>query len=486
MSQETALNSRLGSLWIQPDGPNTEPKFLGCHELGDFEEGIGDVKIIRKFSKTGKGWETIGQTKSPPDKINTTIETIALSTVDWLEKLGSGWTLFALQREAGRPDNPTNYVRAVIFNNASVQAIGYSGVVSREEEKESTIKASISAWPPLLRTGKPVARRQTTTETSGINSGFFFGQYSSSESAETSDRGVVSTSGSTSTKANLLSTVDNGITWTSQVGAYANNQKIMSIAGFPVTGEDARILAAVDASISAGSGQGSVSYSDDLGVSWNTNSVGGATDGLGALKSNALFALDASRVFLATRAGKIYKSEDGGISYVLKTSGLTAYDLNAVYFDNEKDGMAVGCSGAILITSDGGDTWDDVTTPTTPGDLIAVTKAGDFWWVSSNTGKLFYSSNDGDTWSERTSFTGSGTGEVADVKFGNELIGYIAYNKTGTGKVFRTINGGYTWEEISVPTNTGFNQLFICDYNTIYAVGNAQGGTGMIVKITRD
>ena len=44
-----ALTSRMGALWVQPDGPNTEPKFLGCHELGDLSEAEGGVELIRCF-----------------------------------------------------------------------------------------------------------------------------------------------------------------------------------------------------------------------------------------------------------------------------------------------------------------------------------------------------------------------------------------------------------------------------------------------------
>jgi len=35
-----------GSLWIQPDGPNTQPQFLGCHKLGDVEQAQGDVTLL--------------------------------------------------------------------------------------------------------------------------------------------------------------------------------------------------------------------------------------------------------------------------------------------------------------------------------------------------------------------------------------------------------------------------------------------------------
>ena len=38
----TAYLAGQAGLWVQPDGPNTEPKFLGCHGMGDITIPFGD------------------------------------------------------------------------------------------------------------------------------------------------------------------------------------------------------------------------------------------------------------------------------------------------------------------------------------------------------------------------------------------------------------------------------------------------------------
>ena len=52
------------------------------------------------------------------------------------------------------------------------------------------------------------------------------------------------------------------------------------------------------------------------------------------------------------------------------------------------------------------------------------------------------------------------------------------------GRAYRTINGGNDWRQVTVPTNAGLNALAVIDENLAYAVGNAQGGTGVMIKIS--
>ncbi len=39
------LLSGEGAIWVQPDGPNTETFYLGCHVLGDIDEPRGDLSL---------------------------------------------------------------------------------------------------------------------------------------------------------------------------------------------------------------------------------------------------------------------------------------------------------------------------------------------------------------------------------------------------------------------------------------------------------
>ena len=51
----TPFTRQKWSLWLQPDGPNTEMKYLGCHTLDDLEspgQGIAEIwEVIETFRR---------------------------------------------------------------------------------------------------------------------------------------------------------------------------------------------------------------------------------------------------------------------------------------------------------------------------------------------------------------------------------------------------------------------------------------------------
>ena len=158
-----------------------------------------------------------------------------------------------------------------------------------------------------------------------------------------------------------------------------------------------------------------------------------------------------------------------------------------IAFLDENNGMAGFADDILLKTSDGGTTWELTTAVTGSGDSITcVAPSGDFWWVGTDAGELYYTKDDGDTWTVRN-FSGSGVGEIADVAFANDLVGYAIHNSAApVGEILVTINGGYTWKAITTPANSGLNSLAVADLNTFYAAGNANSGTAMIIKATWD
>jgi len=80
--------SKKGSLFIQPEGPNTEMFYLGCHTMGDLTDSTGGaVTPFYCWDPSGDGWELAGELTSPPDKISFTIDTRvdADGRLDWTE-----------------------------------------------------------------------------------------------------------------------------------------------------------------------------------------------------------------------------------------------------------------------------------------------------------------------------------------------------------------------------------------------------------------
>jgi photosystem II stability/assembly factor-like uncharacterized protein len=73
---------------------------------------------------------------------------------------------------------------------------------------------------------------------------------------------------------------------------------------------------------------------------------------------------------------------------------------------------------------------------------------------------------------------------VRGLSFLNELVGLMAVNSAGVvGSVLRTIDGGHEWQVLTTPTNSGLNAIVAAREDLAYAVGEANGGTAVVLKI---
>lgn len=483
MANKPVLTTRQGALWVQPQGPNTEVHFLGCHDLGDIAEKTGSIELLRCMDKKG-GWRTVGSTQAPPDAITTSIENMTFAVRDWLEKVACEFTLYSLQRESGEPDIFTNYVRALILNNARVTTITDKNIVHHETEAGSTQSRDIEAWPPLIRTGTLTLRRQTTSETKDLNDIHTYIPIDPNNPCPPVGDVAVAASDISTYDEDVLQTTDGGVTWDILAAdPFAAGENVLSIVAFPISNTQTRILVAEAAPVAA---PGRLSYSDDNGATWTEVVL--TIVGHGAKDSGALFALDQSHIWLCSAKGYIYFSSDGGATFTAQTAGtLTIKDGLSISFSDENNGLAGFADDVILKTSDGGETWELTDAVTGTGDdITCVAPSGDFWWVGTDAGELYYTKDQGDTWTLR-SFSGTGVGNIADIAFANELIGYAVHNTAApVGEVLVTINGGFSWKAVTTPANDGLNALTVADSNTVYAVGEASGGSAVIIKATWD
>jgi photosystem II stability/assembly factor-like uncharacterized protein len=82
----------------------------------------------------------------------------------------------------------------------------------------------------------------------------------------------------------------------------------------------------------------------DGGINWFTSKIGTDT---GYVQLTSLFFTDSDTGFIAGSNGKIFKTEDGGESYLMQNSGST-HHLSSVYFTDNNNGYIAGDSGTIL------------------------------------------------------------------------------------------------------------------------------------------
>lgn len=490
MAESIAYTAKKsGALWIQPDGPNTKPYFLGCHDVGDLEEPGGGIELIRCFKPDGSGWDVVGQTESPPDPVTLDITGLLFKERDYLEKVRCPFGLYILHRSCGQANVFANYERGEILQRVRRASRTYSGLVMREEDASSTVAVALEAWPPLLDVDSLVVDRMTTSEVNALN-----GIDANLESrcygdcGETLDQGehavIAADSAAGPATANILFSEDEGLTWAAGAAdPFGAGLHAMAVVRFPIGRDTIRILAAEQGVVAT---QGLVAYSDDDGATWTTVNIGGPAAGHGPITGRSLFALDQLHIWLATRVGYIYFSEDGGETWTAQEAGVvTVTDYYFIHFADGFNGIAGAAADVIAVTTDGGQTWAAATATGGGGEIFCGWALDENrFWVGTDDGTLWFSNDGGTTWTQRTGWTGSATGDIKDLAFVNEYQGFMAYDTAAAvGKILRTIDGGYTWELLTTPTVGALNRLVAPKHNLAYAVGEASGGTGVILKV---
>lgn len=101
-------------------------------------------------------------------------------------------------------------------------------------------------------------------------------------------------------------------------------------------------------------------------------------------------------------SGTAYRSDTNAANFAAVSTGVSAH-LYAIAFDTAGNGVAVGASGTVLKTADGGQTWAAATTPGTTRTMRAVATDGAGRWIAAgDEGRVITSTDNGDTWTETT------------------------------------------------------------------------------------
>jgi photosystem II stability/assembly factor-like uncharacterized protein len=179
--------------------------------------------------------------------------------------------------------------------------------------------------------------------------------------------------------------------------------------------------------------------------------------------------------FRCGQDGRMVRTEDGGVSFVMQTSG-TGVDLYDVSHPAALFAYSCGQSGTIVATSDDGDNWNPQTSGTAQ-HLRAIHFPHDeeVGYVVGEAGTILKTTDLGVTWSAQT----SGTVEhLRGVYFlDNEQDGWAVGD---AGTILATEDGGTTWVAQTSGTANDLYDVEFKDGNTGWAVGEL----GTILKTT--
>ncbi len=174
----------------------------------------------------------------------------------------------------------------------------------------------------------------------------------------------------------------------------------------------------------------------------------------------------------------IYSTLDGGATWVKRYTGRWDRMIRSVCFSNTANGIAVGDSGVIVRTTDIGQSWARLPSPTANTLRVVCFPDESTGYIGGNK-VLLKSADGGATWTGK-----SMSYDIRGMYFTSPLVGIAA----GAAMIIRTTDGGDTWNPVT-PANLDawLYSVHFYDADTGYAAGGIYpGGSGGCVLKTMD
>jgi photosystem II stability/assembly factor-like uncharacterized protein len=266
----------------------------------------------------------------------------------------------------------------------------------------------------------------------------------------------------------MVTVGDNGFLFTStDAGNNWSTQSEVTAGGFVqgLYGDETGKIIAVGTN-----GPTQVIVSDDFGASWSPVALS-----LPSADLRSLQMFDAINGYAVGSSGKVWKTTDGGHSFEVYAGTTTIQAFNDLSFYNTQYGMTAGNAGQAWKTTDSGTTWVAMTVPIAIGqntiamiDTVTALIAG-----GSTVNKT---TDGGTTWTPIT--PGVPIGPISRIKMRNATTGYLVggAGTSSTGYVFKTTDAGNTWTNLNFPFNT--TMLYNIDFrsDSEYVVVGYSGG----------
>lgn len=154
--------------------------------------------------------------------------------------------------------------------------------------------------------------------------------------------------------------------------------------------------------------------------------------------------LSPKKAFICCDGGKILIVTDVPAGAVSRSSPI-ATDLARIASDGFDTIVAVGVTGGIVKSINGGDTFASTTTqPSGTPTFTGVQVLDPYrYWVISATGAWWTQDGAETAWTAASlPLTLAG---ATDIQFATQEVGFIAYASGGIARLLATINGGYSW-----------------------------------------
>jgi photosystem II stability/assembly factor-like uncharacterized protein len=193
---------------------------------------------------------------------------------------------------------------------------------------------------------------------------------------------------------------------------------------------------------------------------------------------NDLHIIDSLTVITVGDQGKITKTTDGGNTWY-EVSSPTFLHLSAVCFPNDSTGYAVGgdkgFNGIILKSFDRGETWDTLSTQF-EGHLYTVVFIDSLKGYAAGSYSMIYKTiSGGQLWAPLNNPNQGGNHHIRDMAFSDFNTGFTVDIH---GHILRTFNAGATWDSLYSKVTTALYTISINEEGTIFSGGFG----GMILR----
>jgi photosystem II stability/assembly factor-like uncharacterized protein len=476
-------------IFVQSEGanPGVAYDYLGCLTLTGTSQNLGEPEPVYAPS---------AEVRNVFDIIDEVGKAPALGTADFTQRadrfLREEWwdirrrgCVFNMQVVIGRctrPDDFTQWESKVLVVGARLTKLGLGDLnpLDGGDNKAIDITGSLSFrdWGPVrpLQFGEQAA----ATVVAEVLDGIFNDAISCGECGRPSDGCkkmfflTAANPGSPGLSSQIVYSLDGGGSW-----ATMDIPVLTGVSGNRIAGVSTRLVVVSEA-------KGGHAYALFSDIEAGTLNWTLSTSGYVAGKSpRAIWSASPSKTFVAAAGGYIYLMTDPTAAVTVITDGsVTAQDLNDI---NGKSStiVAVGASNALLVSYNGGESFGLVVGPAVGVNLTAVWVINrSVWFVGTGNGKLYYTLNSGATWVQINFVTGATV--INDIKFVDDVVGYLSLEIAGAGRVYRTTDGGNSWQYqapaiSNLPTALRYNVVVPCGWNEVSCGGiKTVGGDGVI------
>ena len=487
-----SIKFKDGRVWMQ------RSKFLPFelllpYGLTNINDPAGNLVVFREPSPSVRGESVIVDVaRQEPGLPTFDLDTRLQRTQNFL--LGWKSCNHNVQCHLGRCDRPDNYYASNMIIDW-VRVYRGDGKIDRTaiiegDNNPAAVSAPMTAevGPNWYDMDTKFLSQRTVGSVEGFVAGMFLAGECLSDCQNQADAGqngyaaATALVGSAGNRAGIWYTEDSGESWTQCPGnpfiASMNPSDILVIG----REKEHRVIVANGTTQAGAPAQ--VAYAD-VNLMGQTTWVDVSLPTANGRYVTDLMYLDWMHIYATTDDGYIYRSSDGGATWV-EAFGAGTVDFNKMAGLEGGTIWAVGNSDLIVLSQDYGDNWTVVTGPvgiSADAKAVAVTPDGTVF-VGYSDGSIYGSFDLGDTW-VALHLQGITPTNVVDIQAWQDQVVWVVADIAGTtSRVLRSVDGGASFRlwKLATPTNAGLNALTVIDPNFVFVFGDPESGSGFISK----